>query len=51
VARSVAAEIIEHRGDNGAVQYAYYGGIPWHGIELIVADRARNGSAAAGRGG
>ncbi len=43
VARSVGAEIIEHRGDAGAVQYAYFGGLPWHGIELIVADRALAG--------
>ena len=43
VARSVGAELIEHRGDNGAAQYAYYAGIPWHGIELIAADRALAG--------
>jgi flavin-dependent dehydrogenase len=40
VARSVRAEVIEDRGDHGAVQYAYYGGVAWNGIELIVADRA-----------
>jgi flavin-dependent dehydrogenase len=40
VARSIGAEVIEDRGDAGAVQYAYYTGIPWAGIELIVADRA-----------
>jgi 2-polyprenyl-6-methoxyphenol hydroxylase-like FAD-dependent oxidoreductase len=39
-ARSVGAEVIEDRGDAGAAQYAYYAGIPWRGIELIVADRA-----------
>jgi 2-polyprenyl-6-methoxyphenol hydroxylase-like FAD-dependent oxidoreductase len=43
VARSVGAEVIEDRGDAGAVQYAYYGGMPWPGIELIVADRALTG--------
>jgi len=40
VARSVGAEVIEDRGDDGAVQYAYFAGLPWDGIELIVADRA-----------
>jgi flavin-dependent dehydrogenase len=43
VARSVRAEIVENRGDGGAVQYAYYAGVPWNGIELIVADRALTG--------
>ena len=43
VARSVGAEVIEHRGDNGAAQYAYYADLPWDGIELIVADRALSG--------
>ncbi len=43
VARSVGAEIIEDRGDDGAVQYAYYTGLAWDGIELIVADRALTG--------
>jgi len=43
VARSVGAEIIEDRGDDGAVQYAYYAGVNWTGIELIVADRALTG--------
>jgi 2-polyprenyl-6-methoxyphenol hydroxylase-like FAD-dependent oxidoreductase len=43
VARSVGAEIIEDRGDDGAVQYAYYTGLDWDGIELIVADRALTG--------
>jgi flavin-dependent dehydrogenase len=43
VARSVGAEMIEDRGDDGAVQYAYYAGLPWSGIELIVADRALTG--------
>ena len=38
--RSVGAEVIEHRGDAGA---AHYAGIPWPGIELIVADRALAG--------
>ena len=43
VARAVGAEITEDRGDDGAAQYAYYAGIPWDGIELIVADRALTG--------
>jgi len=43
VARSVGAEVIEDRGNEGAVQYAYYAGLPWDGIELIVADRALTG--------
>jgi len=43
VARAVGAELIEDRGDGGATQYAYYGGIPWSGIELIVSDRALTG--------
>ncbi|HEY3262553.1 MAG TPA: FAD-dependent monooxygenase [Pseudonocardiaceae bacterium] len=43
VARSVGAEVIEYRGDGGAVQYAYFAGLPWHGIELFLADRALAG--------
>jgi flavin-dependent dehydrogenase len=43
VARSVGAELINDRGDDGAVQYAYYSGLSWNGIELIVADRALTG--------
>jgi flavin-dependent dehydrogenase len=43
VARAVAARVISDRGDAGAVQYAYYGGIDWRGIELIAADRALTG--------
>jgi 2-polyprenyl-6-methoxyphenol hydroxylase-like FAD-dependent oxidoreductase len=43
IARSVAAPVIEDRGDAGAVQYAYYHGLEWNGIELIVADRALTG--------
>jgi 2-polyprenyl-6-methoxyphenol hydroxylase-like FAD-dependent oxidoreductase len=43
VARSVGAEIIENRGDNGGVQYAYYADVPWHGIEMFIADRALAG--------
>jgi flavin-dependent dehydrogenase len=43
VARSVGAEIIEDRGDRGTAQYAYFAGLLWHGIELIVADRALTG--------
>jgi flavin-dependent dehydrogenase len=43
VARAVGAEVIEDRGDDGAVQYAYFAGLPWDGIELNVADRALTG--------
>jgi flavin-dependent dehydrogenase len=43
VARSVGAEVVEHRGDQGAVQYAYFAGLPWDGIELHIADRALAG--------
>jgi 2-polyprenyl-6-methoxyphenol hydroxylase-like FAD-dependent oxidoreductase len=43
VARAVGAEIVENRGGNGATQYAYYTGLPWHGIELIIADGALTG--------
>jgi flavin-dependent dehydrogenase len=43
VARAVGAEVVESRGDAGAARYAYYGGIPWPGIELIIADRALAG--------
>ena len=40
VARSVGAPMLEQRPDGGAVQYAYYAGVPWQGIELIGADRS-----------
>ncbi len=40
VASSVGAEFTERRGAAGAVQYAYYAGVPWSGIELYVAERA-----------
>ena len=43
VARSVRAEVIEKRGDDGAAQYAYFAGLPWNGIELFIADRAMAG--------
>lgn len=43
VARAVGAEIVENRGGDGAVQYAYYSDIAWQGIELIAADRALAG--------
>ena len=43
VARSVGAEIVEHRGDDGAAQYAYFSGIDWQGIELIVTHGALAG--------
>jgi flavin-dependent dehydrogenase len=40
VAEAVAAPYVERQPDGGAVQYAYYAGVPWHGIELVVADRS-----------
>ena len=40
VARRVGAEVIEDRGRNGSVRYAYYEGIAWRGIELFIAERA-----------
>jgi len=43
VARAVGAGIVEDRGDDGAVQYAYYDDLEWHGIELIAATRALAG--------
>nr|WP_162605339.1 FAD-dependent monooxygenase [Jiangella ureilytica] len=43
VARSVGAKVVEHRGDGGAAQYAYFDGLPWNGIELVAADRALAG--------
>src|SRR5206468_1665402 len=43
IAASVGAQVIEDRGAGGAVQYAYYGGIPWSGIELVISDRALTG--------
>ena len=36
----MAAPYVERRPDGGAVQYAYYADLPWHGIELVVADRS-----------
>jgi flavin-dependent dehydrogenase len=43
VARSVGAEMVERRGDTGGVTYAYFGGVPWGGIELYAAERALAG--------
>jgi flavin-dependent dehydrogenase len=40
VARSVGAAINEAGPAGGAVQYAYYAGIPWDGIEFFVAARS-----------
>jgi flavin-dependent dehydrogenase len=40
VARSVGATINEARAAGGAVQYAYYEGVPWDGIEFFVAERS-----------
>jgi flavin-dependent dehydrogenase len=44
VARSVGAEVTEDRGNDGAVQYAYFAGLDWPGIELHLADRALAGA-------
>jgi flavin-dependent dehydrogenase len=43
VARAVSARVTERRRDDGAVQYAYYEGLPWPRIELIAAHRALAG--------
>jgi flavin-dependent dehydrogenase len=43
MARDLGAEMIDDRGAWGAAQYAYFDGLPWNGIELIVADRALAG--------
>jgi flavin-dependent dehydrogenase len=40
VARSVGAAITQPGPAGGAVQYAYYTGIPWSGIEFFVAERS-----------
>jgi flavin-dependent dehydrogenase len=40
VAHSAGAAINEARPAGGAVQYAYYAGIRWTGIELFVAERS-----------
>jgi flavin-dependent dehydrogenase len=40
VAREAGAAITEARPAGGAIQYAYYGGIPWPGMEFFVADRS-----------
>jgi len=43
VARDVGAEVVEDHGDDGAAEYAYYGGVPWRGIELIITEGALSG--------
>jgi flavin-dependent dehydrogenase len=40
VADSAGAAINEARPAGGAIQYAYYAGIPWAGMELFVAERS-----------
>jgi flavin-dependent dehydrogenase len=40
VAREVGAAVIQAGAAGGAVQYAYYAGIPWSGIEFFVAPRS-----------
>jgi flavin-dependent dehydrogenase len=44
VARAVGAGVTQRHRASGAVQYAYYAGLPWRGIELIAADRALAGA-------
>lgn len=39
VARSVGARVVEARPEGSATSYAYYGGVPWSGIEFFVAER------------
>ncbi|WP_238011704.1 FAD-dependent monooxygenase [Dactylosporangium sp. AC04546] len=43
VAREAGAAVVEEHAAGGAAQYAYYDGVPWDGIELIIADRALTG--------
>ena len=43
VARSVAATIVEARPAGSATYYAYFGGVPWSGIEFFVTERALAG--------
>jgi flavin-dependent dehydrogenase len=43
VARSVGAEVVENRGDQGATQYAYYHGPSWQGFEFFAGERALAG--------
>jgi flavin-dependent dehydrogenase len=43
VARSVGADVVEYRGDHGAVQYAYFAGLPWPAIEFFAGDRSLAG--------
>lgn len=40
VAQWVEARFTERRGSSGGVEYAYFAGVPWRGIELYVAERA-----------
>jgi len=40
VARSVGAPVVERRPVTGAVQYAYYGGVAWQGIEMFISHGA-----------
>src|SRR5215472_6267954 len=40
VAQSVGAAISQERPAGGAIQYAYYAGIPWTGMEFFVAGRS-----------
>jgi flavin-dependent dehydrogenase len=43
VARSVGAPLVDSRPAHSATYYAYYGGVPWSGIEFFVAERALAG--------
>jgi flavin-dependent dehydrogenase len=43
VARSVDAPLVDVRSADGAAYYAYYGGVPWSGIEFFVVERGLAG--------
>ena len=43
VARSAGAAVSQAGPAGGATQYAYYAGIPWHGIEFFIAEGALAG--------
>jgi 2-polyprenyl-6-methoxyphenol hydroxylase-like FAD-dependent oxidoreductase len=40
VARSVGSGVVERRPVTAGVQYAYYGGVAWRGIEMFITDRS-----------
>ncbi|MFB9184988.1 NAD(P)/FAD-dependent oxidoreductase [Dactylosporangium sucinum] len=43
VARATGAAVVEEHAAGGAAQYAYYDGVPWNGVELVIADRSLTG--------